>query len=177
MQVSGFLKAIVSTFEERPGPGIPNLRVGDVLSGRVVRLESDGRLLIDLGDFRALARADFSVQPGQTLCMKVVTTGVPLYLKTIAPQHQGTSHPLPRLAFDEVLDTKGRQRLLEITDRLIGRQGQNDRAGLPLRVVQALSGIQSRLAPLALNRPTFQIVQQLKSSIEDSGIFLEKKTR
>lgn len=175
MQISGILKAIVSTLEDRPGREMPDLKVGDVLSGRVVRLESDGRLLIDLEDFRALARADFSVRPGETLRLKVVTTGVPLYLQTIAPGNQETARFLPRFAFDEVLDPKGQQRLLEITGRLIGRQGKNDSADLPPRVVQALFGIQSRIEPLALNRPADQIVQHLKFSIEESGLFLEKK--
>jgi hypothetical protein len=175
MQISGILKAIVSTLEDRPAREIPNLRVGDVLSGKVVRLESDGRLLIDLGNFRALAHADFSVRPGETLHLKVVSTGVPLYLKTIGPEHQEASRSLPRFALDEVLDPKIRQRFMEISDRLTGRQGHRDSAGLPPRVVQALSEVQSRMEPLSLNRPTDQIVQQLKSSIEDGGLFLEKK--
>lgn len=154
---------------------MPELKVGDVLSGRVIRLEADGRLLIDLGDFQAKARADFPVQAGETLRLKVMTTGVPVYLKAVFPEDQETARSLVRFALDEVLDPKDRRHLLELAERLIGRQGSSGPVELPSRVVQALSVIQSRIAPLNLNLPAEQIAQQLKATIEESGLFLEKK--
>lgn len=95
------------------------LRVGDRLTGRVLQLEADGRVLIDLGRFRALARTTIPVQPGQVLSLKVARSGVPLQLKMDNVEPSPNQRPLPRLAPATLLAEGDRQRLAGVVDRLL----------------------------------------------------------
>lgn len=95
------------------------LRVGDRLTGRVLQLEADGRVLIDLGRFRALARTTIPVQPGQVLSLKVARSGVPLQLKMDNVEPSPNQRPLPRLAPATLLADGDRQRLAVVVDRLL----------------------------------------------------------
>ncbi|MCJ8500557.1 flagellar hook-length control protein FliK [Desulfatitalea alkaliphila] len=108
------------------------LRVGDRLTGRVLQLEADGRVLIDLGRFRALARTTMPVQPGQVMSLKVARSGVPLQLKVDGVETLPNQRPLPRLALGTLLAEGDRQRLAGVVDRLL--------TALPRTAVDAKAG-------------------------------------
>ena len=95
------------------------LRVGDRLTGQVLQLETDGRVLIDLGRFQALAQATIAVQPGQVLALKVASTGVPLQLKLDTDSLAPNQRPLPQMALSALLEGPERQRLVAVIDRVL----------------------------------------------------------
>lgn len=181
MEIPTFFKAIVDQQGQPAAGEMPHLRVGQELAGKVLRVESDGRLLIDLGLFRALARSNIDVQPGRIMRLQVVKTGVPLHLKAVEqPASQDASGispgPLPRLAFNEILAPSDQQRLTTLMHRISDiRTGSEPAYGLPDRVQQAMQRISTLFDPLPLNRSVGQIAQYLKTIVEDGGLFFEKK--
>ena len=70
MDISAIFKAVLAPDKERSAENFSTLKQGDKLIGRVLKLESDGRALIDLGSFRALAHTTVPVQVGQKLPLK-----------------------------------------------------------------------------------------------------------
>lgn len=181
MEISALLKAVIEQQETRKSGEMPRLRVGQELIGKVVRLEADGRLLIDLGSFRALARSNIEVQPGQVMRLQVVKAGVPLHLQAVEqPPSQGSagmsSGAMPQLAFNKVLAPSDQQRLTTLMNRLFDAQvGRDPAKSLPLQVQQAMARINTLFDPLPLNRSIGQIAQYLKTVVEDGGLFFEKK--
>lgn len=181
MEISAFLKAVVEQQETRKSGEMPRLRVGQELIGKVVRLEADGRLLIDLGSFRALAQSNIEVQPGQVMRLQVVKAGVPLHLQAVEqPPSEGaagmSSGAMPRLAFNEVLAPSDQQRLTTLMHRLFDAQvGRDPAKSLPPQVQQAMARMNTLFDPLPLNRSIGQIAQYLKTVVADGGLFFEKK--
>jgi len=81
MDLTPIIKAVLTSFDDRPGGTLPDLKPGDQLTGRVLRIENDGRVLVDLGGERALAQIGFAVKPGQTLSLQVVSNGPVIHLR------------------------------------------------------------------------------------------------
>lgn len=178
MEISAFFKAVMDQQGYRPTEEMPQLRVGQELTGKVVRMEADGRLLIDLGSFRALAQSNVAVQPGQVMRLQVVKTGMPLHLQAVDPQPStgAAFAPLPRLAFNEVLAPVDQQRLSALMHRMSDAQvGRSPEKSLPPQVQQAMGRINTLFDPLPLNRSVTRIAQYLKTVVEDGGLFFEKK--
>ena len=177
MEIDTLLKAFLTDRTDRSAQDSRQFKVGQELIGKVIRLASDGRLLIDLGGFRALAQSGVPVHPGQTLKLLVVKTGEPLVLQTIDPRGSASGERLPGLAFNEVLSPSDQQRLTTLLDRL----AQPRRAPgpppwqVPPDLQKAFTGIRAIFDPLPLNRGVDQVMQWLKSTAEDGGLFLEKK--
>jgi hypothetical protein len=176
MQISSILKAVMAPLENRSHQNLPRMHVGDQLSGEVLRLEADGRLLVDLGDFRAFAHSTIAARPGQTLQLEVIKTGIPIYLKTIGPHSGQADTPLPRMDFHQVLDLSNQQRLVTIFNRLTtARTAPSVSRSIPQTVQNAMARMASMFEPMELSRTPAQIAQWLKTTLEDSGLFFEKK--
>lgn len=177
MEIDTLLKAFIADRTDRSGADLRQLKVGQELIGKVIRLESDGRLLIDLGGFRALAQSGVPVQPGQVLKLQVVKTGVPLVLQTIEPKVSVPGERLPGLAFNEVLSPPEQQRLTTLLDHLAQprRAPGAPSSQVPPDLQKVFTGIRAIFDPLPLQRGVDQVMQWLKSTVEDGGLFLEKK--
>jgi hypothetical protein len=119
MDVSDILKAVLAPEYARGSDPLASLRVGDRLTGQVLRLEADGRALIDLGGFRALAQTTIDVQPGQMLQLKVARTGVPIQLRLDTPTPPAAQPSLPQMAMTGLLQPDEQQRLVRIIDRFL----------------------------------------------------------
>ena len=175
MDISAIIKAIVAPSELQGGDAAANLKPGDKLWGRVVRLETDGRLLIDLGSFRAHALSSVPAKAGDLMRLQVVQTGTPLHLKVETFDGEGAP-PLPRMAAATVLSAPEQQRLTGILERLLqDGSGVATRQPLPDAVKTALIQIRELFNPLPIQRPTGDIAAWLRQALEDSGLFLEQK--
>lgn len=119
MDLSAILKAVLAPEYDRGFDPLASLRVGDRLTGQVLRLEADGRALIDLGGFRALAQTTIDVQPGQMLQLKVARTGVPIQLRLDTPSLPAAPSSLPQMAVSGMLGPDEQLRLVRIIDRFL----------------------------------------------------------
>ena len=175
MDLSAIINAIIAPRDERSSGNLPPLQPGDRLIGRVLQLEDDGRVLIDLGRFRALAQTAFDVQPGQILKLKVIKSGWPLHLQ-VEPEPQAQANMPARLALAEVLGAYGQQLVRIIEDyynsagRLAMRSPQDDET-----IRQALMQIRTLLEPMVLDGSDPRLSQKLGNALDQSGLFYEVK--
>lgn len=121
MDITGIFKAILSPDQEQASGRFEGLRPGDSLTGKVLRVEADGRLLIDLGRFRALAQANIPVQPGQKLNLKVETVGHPIHLRLEQQADTSAARPVPEMAPTHIFKPAELQLIAKTIARLVGR--------------------------------------------------------
>jgi hypothetical protein len=178
VDISHVIKAIIAPLEERHGSGsLPSLLPGDRLVGRVLRLENDGRILIDLDGRRALAQAAFEVTPGQLLKLQVVESGPPLHLRVDGGPAWNAAPMKPAGETPGGLTLSERQELLLLCDKLIASEGavQGREQRLPQEIRHSLMVIKEFLAPLMLSRSAEQVAVALRQLVEEGGVLYERK--
>lgn len=180
MEILSVFKAILTPEKDQTADSFAFLKPGDKLIGRVLRLEADGRALIDLGGVRALAQTTVPVEVGQRLPLKVVQTGQPLHLRldetaTVKPQP-----PLPQIALTNLFSPDDQQRITQTIDRLLFRTGDATPGGTALNEAlpqgsasqstvpaQSAEGSEAgSLSRAALTEPVRQALIQLKTVFE-----------
>jgi hypothetical protein len=183
MDIKAIFRAVLAPDQERAAEQFAHLKVGDRLSGRVLKLETDGRLLIDLGRFKALAETTLPVQVGQRLTLKVTQMGEPIQLRLEADtQAVAQQPPHPRMALATLLNAGDQQRVVNTIERLLkalpsAPQVQSlGEAGGRAPTVPAISTTASAESPLlpdaaalakgSLPEPVRQALTQLKGIFE-----------
>jgi hypothetical protein len=63
-----------------------SLKTGDKLEGKVIQVKVNGNLLIDFGNFRAVAETRFPMKEGEIINVVVLSKRPKLKLKLEAPQ-------------------------------------------------------------------------------------------
>ncbi len=177
MDISSIIKAVLTSGEDRTGRGMADLQPGDRLIGRVLKVESDGRVLMDLGGSQALARIGFSVQSGQTLPLQVVENGSVLHLQ-IDPTGAGDKSrvPLPTSDFQMVLSPSDREQLIRMVKGLVEPSASTpSKSALPESIRSALIRVVSLFEPVPVESTVRELSQWVKAEVEDRGLLLEKK--
>lgn len=152
------------------------LKPGNRLRGRVLNIQKNGKLVMDFGNFRALARANFPVNRNETLHVKLLEDGPRLRFELIRSENDDMRRT------DNIssrFNTRAPQGLrhfeAEINKVINANASLPETSRLPKDVVEALSKVSTHFAPLRLNGNKSDIIRQLKNHTENSGLFLEKK--
>lgn len=124
MDISAILKAVLAPGHEGAQARIAELRPGDQLSAKVLRVEADGRLLIDMGGklggkIRALAQIDIPAKPGQVLKLTVDQVGTPLQLRLTPAVPLTAAKPLPEIGLASLFTSNEQQQALNAIQRLV----------------------------------------------------------
>ena len=186
MKIEAILQTLPSPQVDQTNEFLAKLRPGDQLTGRVLQLEADGRVLIDIGGFRALARTDIAVQPGQVLPLTVLRNGMPLHLRLDADAlsaQAAAERPLPCLMLNDVLTPEIQHDLLQLIDRLTTAEPSAAKAaaqpaaipGMPQIVRHALVQLKTFFEPLAIDAPVQQQSQWVRAAVEENGVFFEAR--
>ena len=178
MDITSLIKAILVPQEEQAsGTGWSRLLPGDRLSGRILKLENDGRILIDLGGSRALAETSVPVRQGQVLQLEVVRVGVTLHLRVLNQEKGPVGLPVPEMNPDGLFSREEQQRIAGLLDRVLARdQGDPMQAKLPDTVRQAALALRTLFDALPLEKEeSAEIASGLRTRVEDRGLFFEKK--
>ena len=177
MDITSIIKAVLTPGEGRSGQQTTDLHPGDRLIGRVLRVENDGKALMDLGGNRALARIGFPVHAGQTLQLQVVENGSLLHLQVEPASAEGKKDiPLPNVDFQKALPSSDRERLVGLARRLIVVPATTpSKSDLPDGVKFALTRIITLFEPVPLESPIQKLSQWIKGIVDDSGTLFEKK--
>jgi hypothetical protein len=174
MDISAIIQAVLAPREDRAGRALIDMKPGDRLSGQVLKIAQDGRVLMDLGGNRALAQIGFPVQIGQRLTLRVVTAGSVLHLKAESG-HSGDRcwEKMSHTNFLQAISGKDRKRFIDI----VGRISAKGHGAAPL-----LSGIQESLVKIGTvfeNVPMDDSAQQIgrwvKKVVEYRGVLFEKQ--
>lgn len=177
MDISTVIKAMPAPRENRTVDSLVELKPGDQLTGRVLRIENDGRVLMELGGQRALARIGFSVKPGQILQLHVVETEKILHLQVDSSRSRTRSHlSLPNADFSQALSFKDQGKFIGIAQRLMGGfLSSAMKRNLPKSIQNAMVQIKTLFEEIPMERSAEQIGQWLKNTVENRGILFEKK--
>ncbi|RJQ83692.1 MAG: hypothetical protein C4519_06355 [Desulfobacteraceae bacterium] len=202
MDLSVTIKAIAGLGRESAAQTLDHLQPGDRLIGRVLRLDGDGRILLDLGKFRVTAHSEIPFQVGQEIALKVIRTSLPVQLRLDTETVPMASESLSPLASADFLQAHEQKRALEIIDRLLSLDAQNQPAGVfgakvaigpadnpegaaetaskgsllfPEQVRNALQQLKTFFDPIGPPAPAGQHAQWLRSAVEDRGFLFEIK--
>lgn len=176
MDLSPIFKAVLDVKHGGDGLAGQALKVGDRLSGRVLKIEADGKIIIDLGRFRASARIGFPVKAGQALQLKVVKGGSPLHLQADVKDPPRPLLNVPRLDFSQLFTLQEHKQFVHLVDRLANLSHvQWDRFPFSSPVREAMGHIKGIFDSIPVNKPTDQLAKHVKATLEDRGVLFEKK--
>lgn len=155
------------------------LAIGQEVSARILAINAQGELLLDMKNRRLWGQSDLPLEPGRTLNLKVLETSPSIQLQLIsAPEVPESPHELTAMA-NLVLAQKAESGartefnalpLLETLKNLL----QSSEAGKPNIPLEQLKQI---LAPLTAGEDPRQFLQNLKTQLENSGLFFESRLR
>ncbi len=145
------------------------LKTGDQLQARVLDVRPDGKILVDFGSFRALAEVKFPVKAGDLIPLQVGHRGERLELEVRSPE-KSVLDAAGRPLVMEIRTGPATYRFLNLAMELLQAEGN-----LPERISQALQKAAEILQPLDPGRSPARISSQLKTLVQDSGLFLEQK--
>jgi len=176
INISNLIKAMCSSEFQRSSLEKDTLKVGDNLLGRVLKIKNGGKALIDFGGFRALARTQFPVREGDVIDVKVLEKGVPIKLGLNTPAQEISKQAKKMLDLIQFpsentlkkLQSETKKNLDHTNSMLKGR-------AVPTYIKDILTRITAHFGPMNIAKNSSKLGSQLKSYIENSGIFFEKK--
>ena len=151
-----------------------SLSPGDKLKGEVIELKDDGKILINFGKFRALARINFPVIKGEILNLHVIEKDKELRLSLDKPQQPPTSgfagnpSDIKIFSFD-IFDS-----LRKNIKNIIPDKSRLNTGKLPQYIKTDLLKIESFFKPIQVENPLLN-ASELKTYIDNFGLLFEKK--
>ncbi len=176
MDISSLLQSILDPQLNRSAWAQQVIKAGDVFRLKVVDVKDNQRALVDLGKFRALAEVNFPVKAGADLLVKVTGTEGQLRLQLIDSESRAVvgskngSGQLKILSFElfDKIQSDIRQAAHQI---LKLPQSQLP----PEHISRALAALDAHFESIDLNRNMEKWLPLLKSRLEETGLFFEKK--
>ena len=176
INISNFIKAMCGSEFQRSSLEKDTLSVGDKLLGRVLEIKNSGKALIDFGRFRALARTQFPVREGDVIDVKVLEKGIPIKLGLNNPAQEVSQQAKKMLSLSQFPSENILEKVqLETKKVLDHTNGILKGRAVPIYVKDILTRIATHFGPMHIGKNSPNLGSQLKSYIENSGIFFEKK--
>ena len=147
---------------------------GSTLKLKVLELRGD-RALIDFGNFRATADVKIPVTLGEELQVKVLSSGRQLKMAVISPEPKNPlAMALPKGRVEAPAAENLQKVQAEVKQMLSQVMVAQTDKSIPNSILNILNGLTSHFATIDLNKPLVGRLPQLKSFIENSGLFFEK---
>ena len=176
INISNLIRATCSSELQRSSLEKDTLKVGDNLLGRVLEIKNSGKALIDFGRFRALARTQFPVREGDVIDVKVLEKGIPIKLGLNNPAQEISQQAKKMLSLIQFPSENILEKLQSETKKVLDQtNGIFKGRAIPVYVIDILTRISTHFGPMNIGKNSPILVSQLKSYIENSGIFFEKK--
>ncbi|MBL7224499.1 MAG: hypothetical protein ISS59_00030 [Desulfobacteraceae bacterium] len=176
IDISKLIRSMCSSELQRSSLEKDTLKVGDNLLGRVLEIKNSGKTLIDFGRFRALARTQFPVREGDVIDVKVLEKGIPIRLGLNNPAQKISQQVKKMLSLIEFPPENILEKLQSETRKVLNRNnGIFKGREVPIYVKDILARIAAHFGPMNIGKNSSELSSQLKSYIENSGIFFEKK--
>ena len=177
MDLVAIIKALLPAEASNLKTDQRSLNPGDHLIGRVIKVENDGRVVMDFSKFKALTEVPIKVSVGQTLSLEIVATGNPLKMRIVYPKvppfdniQSHVTKPAsvysPELMQQMTFDLKILNETL--TDIKTTAVTSND-------IQSAIKALGTLFAGLNLNSDSKTLAVDIQTLIENSGLFYEKR--
>jgi len=164
----------ITNFELKTSSSNRNiLKPGERLVGTVLKIQDDGKALIDFGKCRVLAEVNFKIRSGEKLPVRVVQKQERIVL--VLEEHgskssQKTRHIIQR---SQILPQEIIEKLPSLLTQLL--KSDPEGAGVPRAVQNSILKVNTHFEPLHLGGPVSQLLSKIQSHVEDSGFFFEKR--
>ena len=176
INISNLIKVMCGSELQRSSLGKDTLSVGDRLLGRVLEIKNGGNALIDFGRFRALARTQFPVREGDVINVKVLEKGIPIKLGLNNPAQEISQPTKKMLSLIQFPSENILEKLQSETKKVLDQtNGIFKGRAIPVYVRDILTRISTHFGQMNIGKNSPILGSQLKSYIENSGIFFEKK--
>lgn len=172
------------------------LTPGMSLQGRITGFEKDGLMLVDFGKFKAFAKIDIPVRPGQVISLTVMKNDSGIIFSLAQKAQSNGSANLPPATAADIAPQGGsgttrqaspasltptaaeiallREQIQQMRDGAI-QLGKGPRVTLPASVKGALINLQQALNPASSTDGMSTLVARVRDFIENSGIYFEKR--
>ena len=176
INISNLIKVMCGSELQRSSLGKDTLSVGDRLLGRVLEIKNGGNALIDFGRFRALARTQFPIREGDVINVKVLEKGIPIKLGLNNPAQEISQPTKKMLSLIQFPSENILEKLQSETKKVLDQtNGIFKGRAIPVYVRDILTRISTHFGQMNIGKNSPILGSQLKSYIENSGIFFEKK--
>ena len=153
------------------------LAIGQEFTARVLKIETEGQLLLSLGGKRFYAKTELPLQEGQEIRLQVAQPGPPVELRLVPERIEPGVQNVQLAALLVALrqgfktgETLGPERFLQELQQLVRSRGAE------LNETQR-SQLEKLLLPLALGPRSEETAGMLRNLLENSGLFFEAKLR
>ena len=147
---------------------------GSILKLKILELRGD-RALIDFGNFRATADIKVPVTLGEELRVRVLESGRQIKMSVISPEQKMplATDALPSRSEASTADSL---QMVQTDLKQILTQALESPAGksIPQIIINILGMLNTYFEPVDLKNIITKLMPQLKSYLENSGIFFEK---
>ncbi len=176
MNIFSNLRLHLDTKFEALKTGQDKLRLGDQLTGRVLEVKGQGLALFDFTRMKAWAQVAFPVKKGEVIEVSVVEKGPQLKLKLLDPSRKAASYASRVFAISEFPAEKTLKSLQSEIKKIMATQGRMlELPTMPRHVQTSIVRIASHFQQLNMGEKVSELSSQLRSYIENSGAFFEKK--
>jgi len=171
--------SLKSCFEPKYEPSLTvrnKIRLGDTLAGRVLKVKDGGLALFDFNGTKAWAHVTFPVKEGEVIEVSVMENRPRLKLKRVAQTATGSS-PGGRVILLSNFPTQDTVNKLQFErGNILGSEGGMAKSKtLPRKITAGIEQLFSHFQQLDMGKNVSALSARLRSYIENSGIFFEKR--
>ena len=152
------------------------LKLGDNLTGKVLEVKGNGLVLFEFNRMKAWAEVKFPVKKGDVLHVTVVEKGAQLKLKLLHSDLKIPSNRSRMLSVTEFPPEKVLAKLRSEINKITNSEGRMlEKTSIPRHIEGSIKRIASHFKFLNMGKSVPELSLQLKSYVENSGIFFEKR--
>ena len=176
MNIFSSLKLSLQSKYESLSTAPDKIRLGDIFSGRVLKVKDSGLALFNFNRTKTWVHVTFPVKEGDIIKVAVTETQPRIKLRLVdqkptAPPHADRVLPLSTFPVENAID-----KLQSEIKKVIDPEGRMlTSKPLPRKITTALQQLFSHFQHLDMGKTVSHVSSRLRSYIENSGIFFEKK--
>jgi hypothetical protein len=150
------------------------LAPGSTLKLKILELRGD-RALVDFGNFRATADVKIPVTLGEELRVKVLSSSRQLKMAVISPEPKNSPEmALPKSRLEAAAAENLQKVQADLKQILSQLKAAQSAEPMPRSIVNILNRLNFYFQSIDINKSMAELLPQLRSFIENSGLFFEK---
>ncbi|MCF8131145.1 MAG: hypothetical protein K9N10_21755 [Deltaproteobacteria bacterium] len=176
MSIITSLKTIFETGIERAPEPLKEIRQGDILRGRVLKVKEKGVALFDFNGKKVWANVTFPVKEKQVISASVLETGHQLRLKLLDEKQIPSKRIGKGFLHFTFPDDKSLQTLSrEIANAFVTERSAAKFKSIPPDIQTSLKRIFVHFRLMDFEKGVLHLGERLRALVEESGIFFEKR--
>ena len=176
MKIFSTLKSYMEP-KSKPSSTVPNkIASGDTLTGRVLKVKANGLALFDFNGTKAWSEVSFPIKEGAQIEVTVIENQPRLKLKWVNPTPMVPPQTGKAKHFSDFPAENTVRKLQLEVGKILGIEGWTlKKTTLPRKISTAIEQLSSHFQQLNFGKNISELSSRLRSYMENSGIFFEKK--